>query len=124
LFHSEIIRPPHPTNAGINKVYGPVSFIPITSLYNSVNVAHVDDYLPALNTPSREMRTVSSESVAVSPRSDTPPVVAPAAASQFLALQLKSLQDFPPRQGADSLSMKKAIDNAMKKMDNPGGASD
>ena len=42
----------------------------------------------------------------------------------FLAAHLKSLQDFPPRQGADTLSMKKAVEDAMKKLDNPHGSSD
>ena len=36
---------------------------------------------------------------------------------------LKTLQDYPPRQGADTLSMKKATDEAMKKMENPHGSS-
>jgi arylsulfatase A-like enzyme len=44
---------------------------------------------------------------------------APTASSAFLGAHLKSLQDYPPRQGADSLSMKKVIEGAMKKMDNP-----
>ncbi len=48
---------------------------------------------------------------------------APTAASPFLAAHLKSLQDYPPRQGADSLSMKKAIEEAMKTMESPGGSS-
>lgn len=48
---------------------------------------------------------------------------APTAASPFLAAHLKSMQEYPPRQGADSLSMKKAIENAMKKMESPGGSS-
>jgi len=48
---------------------------------------------------------------------------APTAAGPFLAAHLKSLQDYPPRQGADTLSMKKAIDETMKKMENPGGSS-
>jgi len=48
---------------------------------------------------------------------------APTAAGPFLQAHLKSLQDFPPRQGADTLSMKKAIDAVMKKMENPGGSS-
>jgi arylsulfatase A-like enzyme len=48
---------------------------------------------------------------------------APTAAGPFLAAHLKSLQDFPPRQGADTLSMKKAIDETMRKMDNPAGSS-
>jgi arylsulfatase len=48
---------------------------------------------------------------------------APTAAGPFLAAHLKSLQDFPPSQGADTLSMKKAIDEAMKKLENPAGSS-
>ena len=48
---------------------------------------------------------------------------APTAAGPFLAAHLKSLQDFPPSQGADTLSMKKAIDGAMKKLENPAGSS-
>ena len=48
---------------------------------------------------------------------------APTAAGPFLAAHLKSLQEFPPSQGADTLSMKKAIDEAMKKLDNPRGSS-
>ena len=48
---------------------------------------------------------------------------APAAASPFLAAHMKSLEDYPPRQGADSLSLKKAIEGAMKKMDSPHGSS-
>jgi arylsulfatase A-like enzyme len=47
---------------------------------------------------------------------------APTAAGPFLATHLKSLQDYPPRQGADSLSMKKAIEEAMKKMESPNSA--
>ena len=48
---------------------------------------------------------------------------APTAAAPFLAAHLKSLQEYPPRQGADSLSMKKAIEEAMKKMESPEGSS-
>ncbi len=48
---------------------------------------------------------------------------APTAAGPFLAAHLQSLEEFPPSQGADTLSMKKAIDAAMKKMENPGGSS-
>ena len=47
----------------------------------------------------------------------------PTAASPFLATHLKTMVDYPPRQGADSLNMKKAIEAAMKKMENPGGSS-
>jgi arylsulfatase len=48
---------------------------------------------------------------------------APTAAGPFLAAHLKSLEEFPPSQGADTLSMKKAIDAAMKKMENPSSSS-
>jgi arylsulfatase len=48
---------------------------------------------------------------------------APTAASPYLAAHLKSLQDYPPRQGADSLSLKKVIEKAMSQMENPSGSS-
>jgi arylsulfatase len=48
---------------------------------------------------------------------------APTAAGPFLAVHLKSLGEYPPRQGADTLSMKKAVDDAMKKLENPNGSS-
>ena len=47
----------------------------------------------------------------------------PTAAKQFLAAQVKSLQDYPPRQGADTLSLKKAIDQAMEKLNAPNASS-
>jgi arylsulfatase A-like enzyme len=48
---------------------------------------------------------------------------APTAAGPFLAAHLKSLQDFPPSQPSDTLSMKKAIEGAMQKLENPNGSS-
>ena len=48
---------------------------------------------------------------------------APTAAGPFLAAHLKSLTEFPPSQGADTLSMKKAIEEVMKKMESPHGSS-
>ena len=48
---------------------------------------------------------------------------APTGAGPFLAAHLKSLQDFPPSQGADTLSMRKAIEGAMKKMEQPNASS-
>jgi hypothetical protein len=44
---------------------------------------------------------------------------APTAAGPFLAAHLKSLGDYPPRQGADTLSMKKAIDETKQKLESP-----
>jgi arylsulfatase len=41
---------------------------------------------------------------------------APPAGGQFIQAHLKSLAEFPPRQGADSLGMKKVLDEAMKKI--------
>jgi arylsulfatase len=41
----------------------------------------------------------------------------------FLAAHLESPQDIPPSQGADTLSMKKAIDEAMRKVENLKGGS-
>ena len=48
---------------------------------------------------------------------------APTAAGPFLAAHLKSLDEYPPRQGADTLSMKKAIDEAMQKLEAPNRSS-
>lgn len=48
---------------------------------------------------------------------------APTAATPFLLEHLKSLQEYPPSQGADTLSMRKAVEEAMKKLDNPRGSS-
>src|SRR5262245_35410969 len=48
---------------------------------------------------------------------------APTGSGPFLAAHLKSLQEFPPRQGADTLSMKKAVEESMKRMDSPAGSS-
>jgi len=48
---------------------------------------------------------------------------APTASGPFLAAHLKSLGEYPPRQAADSLSMKKAVEKAMKMLENPKGSS-
>jgi arylsulfatase A-like enzyme len=48
---------------------------------------------------------------------------APTAATPILAAHLKTLQEFPPSQGADTLSMRKAIEGAMKKLESPHGSS-
>jgi len=48
---------------------------------------------------------------------------APTASTSFIAAHLKSLMEYPPSQGADTLSMKKAIEEAMKKMESPQGSS-
>jgi len=47
----------------------------------------------------------------------------PTAATPFLAAHLKSLAEYPPSQGADTLSMKKAIESVMKKLESPHGSS-
>jgi hypothetical protein len=41
---------------------------------------------------------------------------APTGAGPFLAAHLQSLNDYPPSQGADTMSMKKAVDAAMAKI--------
>jgi len=40
----------------------------------------------------------------------------------FVMAHLKTLNEFPPRQGADTLSLKKALDEAMKKLSKTRGA--
>jgi arylsulfatase A-like enzyme len=48
---------------------------------------------------------------------------APTAAGPFLAAHLQSMMEFPPSQGADTLSMKKALEEAQRKMESPHGSS-
>jgi arylsulfatase A-like enzyme len=48
---------------------------------------------------------------------------APNAGSPFIAAHLKSLVDYPPRQKADTLSLKKALEGVMDKLENPNGTS-
>ncbi|HET6983769.1 MAG TPA: arylsulfatase [Myxococcaceae bacterium] len=48
---------------------------------------------------------------------------APTAASVIIGAHLKSLADFPPSQGADTLSMRKAVEQAMRKLESPHGSS-
>ena len=47
----------------------------------------------------------------------------PNAAGPFIAEHLKSLSEYPPRQKADTLSLKKALEGVMSKLENPAGAS-
>lgn len=49
---------------------------------------------------------------------------APAAAGPFIAAHLQSLAEYPPRQKADTLSLKKALEAAMEKLENPKGGND
>ena len=48
----------------------------------------------------------------------------PTAAGPFLVEHLKSMKEYPPSQRADTLSMHKAIESTMAKMNAPGGSSD
>ena len=48
---------------------------------------------------------------------------APTAAGPFIADHLKSLGEYPPRQKADTLSLKKALEGVMNKMENPRGGN-
>ena len=48
---------------------------------------------------------------------------APTAASPFIAEHLKSLAEFPPRQKADTLSVKKALEKVMQQLENPKGGN-
>jgi len=48
---------------------------------------------------------------------------APSAGSPFIAEHLKSLKAYPPRQAADTLSMHKALEEAMAKLDAPTAGS-
>jgi arylsulfatase len=48
---------------------------------------------------------------------------APTAAGPFIAEHLKSLAEYPPRQAADTLSLKKALEKTMEKLENPKGGN-
>lgn len=48
---------------------------------------------------------------------------APTASGPFLAAHLRSLSEYPPSQGADTLSMKKAVEKAMQQLESPHGSS-
>jgi arylsulfatase A-like enzyme len=48
---------------------------------------------------------------------------APTAAGPFIAEHLKSIMEYPPRQKADSLSVKKALERVQEMMENPKGAN-
>ena len=45
------------------------------------------------------------------------------AAKPFLGEHLVSLQKYPPRQPADTLSLHKALEGAMSKLEQPGASS-
>jgi arylsulfatase len=47
---------------------------------------------------------------------------APTAAGPFIAAHLKSLTEYPPSQGADTLSLKKALEKAQDMMERPNRA--
>ncbi len=49
---------------------------------------------------------------------------APTAATPFIAEHIRSLMEYPPRQKADTLSLKKALEGVMNKLENPKGAND
>ena len=48
---------------------------------------------------------------------------APTAGGPMIAEHLKRLMAFPPRQAADTLSLHKALETAMAKLENPHGSS-
>ena len=48
---------------------------------------------------------------------------APTAAGPFIAAHLKSLAEYPPRQKADTLSLKKALEGVMAKLENAKGGN-
>jgi len=73
--------------------------------------------------PMEKMTPDSEENGYIGRRFFASKLWAPTAAGAFLAAHLKSLEEFPPSQGADTLSMKKAIDDVMRKMQNPNGGN-
>jgi len=57
------------------------------------------------------------------PQVRRPEALVPTAAGPFLAEHLTSCKRFPPSQGSDTLSMRKAVEAAMKKLDSPLAAA-
>jgi arylsulfatase len=47
----------------------------------------------------------------------------PTAGGPFIAAHLKSMMEFPPSQGADTLSLKKKLEEAQRKMETPNASS-
>jgi len=101
-----------------------------------IGVKHHDDWFDPKSYPSvpyivnllmdpMEKMTPDSESYAyIARKFFAQKMWAGAPAGAIIAEHLKSLQEFPPSQGADTLSMKKAIENVMKKLESPNGSSD
>jgi arylsulfatase len=73
--------------------------------------------------PMEKMTPDSEEFAYISQKFVGQKLWAPTAAVPFLTAHLKTLQEYPPSQGADTLSMKRAIEAAMKKMETPHGSS-
>jgi arylsulfatase len=89
-----------------------------------------DKYYPSvpylfnlLMDPMEKMDPESSEWGAAGRKFLAQKLWAPTAAGPFLAAHLQSMKEYPPSQGADTLSMHKAIESAMAKLNSPHGSS-
>jgi arylsulfatase A-like enzyme len=69
--------------------------------------------------PLEKMDQESHEWGAISRRFFASKMWALNSSGPFILAHLKSLQEYPPRQGADSLSVKKVLEEAMKKLEAP-----
>src|SRR5262245_65681689 len=92
-----------------------VGGMPKGSLWNEKYYPNVPYIFNLLMDPMEKMDPESEEWGYIGRKFLASKLWAPTAAGPFLQAHLKSLQDFPPSQGADTLSMKKAVDEAMKK---------
>ena len=98
---------------GLSAVFG------VTAATNQITPStRADAYLfNLLMDPLEKMDPESPEWGAAGRRFFASKMWAIASAGPFIAEHLKSLEEFPPSQGADTLSMKKALDETMRKLE-------
>ena len=96
---------------------------PKANWFNEKSYPSVPHLFNLLMDPLELMDPDSEEFAYIGKRFFAEHMWAPNAAGPFIAEHLKSLSDFPPRQKADTLSLKKALENAMQKMEVPNGSS-
>jgi arylsulfatase len=91
--------------------------------WNSKNYPSVPYIFNLLMDPLEKMDPESHEWGYIGRKFVASKLWAPTGASAFLAAHLKTLEEYPPRQAADTLSMKKALEETMKKLESPAKSS-
>jgi arylsulfatase len=93
------------------------------SWWNSKQYPSVPYIFNLLMDPMEKMDPESEEWGYVGRKFFASKLWAPTAASPFIAAHLRSMMEFPPSQGADTLSMHKALEEAQRKMETPAASS-